>query len=344
MRDSFVCVRITRLNGIDLNRFEFDYDVTWNSFFLDSQLNVYSRYGGRDHGDPEARLSKSSLLKTMKEVLDVHQLALKSDVNGREKFFQPIPKQPFRPHDIPLLRKNHGGCVHCHQVKEYRILQSYHDGKFDRWQLFRFPLPENVGITIDHEHGFLAKSVKFGSAAKDAGVKAGDVIRRINQIPIRSEYDIRWALDKNKTDQIDFELERGGAIVRAKLKPTENWKQTNLGWRKSIRSAPLPFAMRGYPLVRSQRAKMKLPATGLALKVVSVRGEGFSTNLGLKKLDVIIGLNGRHPNRTLNEFKSDLISRYDPGDTVRLTVWRDGKRVQLSGPFPDWFTEEESVP
>ena len=84
MRKQFVCVRITRLNGINLNRFTFDMDVTWNAFFTDSSLNIYSRYGGRDGGEPDARMSRSSLLQTMQEVLALHR-------NGSRAF------QPVRP-------------------------------------------------------------------------------------------------------------------------------------------------------------------------------------------------------------------------------------------------------
>ena len=72
MREQFVCVRITQMNGVNLRRFDFDYDVTWNGFFLDEDLNVYSRYGGRDDGEPEDRLSKASLLAG--SLTGMHQL------------------------------------------------------------------------------------------------------------------------------------------------------------------------------------------------------------------------------------------------------------------------------
>ena len=342
MRDKFVCVRITRMNGVDLNRFQFDYDVTWNSFFLDSDLNVYSRYGGRDGGDPEARLSTPSLLKTMQEVLDAHQTATTAHSTAKKKLIQPVKSQAFRPNDIPLLRKNHRGCVHCHQIKEYGLLQSYADGDFDRSLLFRWPLPENLGIEIDHQHGFKIKRVT--SIAEKSGLEIGDVIRNVDGIPTRSEYDIRWALDRSSGEQLEVTVERRGQSQQIRLAVGKNWKRTDLGWRKSIRSVPISFAMRGYPLVRSQRTKMGLPRTGLAIKVVSVRGTGFSTNMGLQKLDIIVGLAGDHPNRTLSEFKSDLLSRYQPGDEVTLTVVREGKRVELKGRFPDWFSEQQTVP
>src|SRR5689334_10661442 len=60
------------MNGVDLARFEFDYDTTWQAFFLDRDLNIYSRYGGRDEKSADGRQSKESLLVTIREVLDVH--------------------------------------------------------------------------------------------------------------------------------------------------------------------------------------------------------------------------------------------------------------------------------
>ena len=61
------------MNGIDLTRFEFDYDTTWQAFFLDADLNVYSRYGGRDEDSADGRHSRESLITTMREVLEVHE-------------------------------------------------------------------------------------------------------------------------------------------------------------------------------------------------------------------------------------------------------------------------------
>ena len=53
---------------------------------------------------------------------------------------------------------------------------------------------------------------------------------------------------------------------------------------------------------------------------------------------------GRHADRSFEEFKSDLLRRYLPGDRVRLTVLRNGAPVDLEGPFPDWHTTDTQVP
>src|SRR5436305_4826180 len=76
MAEQFVFARVTRLNGIDLNVFRFDYDLTWLAFFADADLFVYARYGGRLPGDADARLSREGLLHVMNEVLPRHQARL----------------------------------------------------------------------------------------------------------------------------------------------------------------------------------------------------------------------------------------------------------------------------
>src|SRR5436190_12921809 len=126
------------MNGVDLSRFEFDYDTTWTAFFLDADLNIYSRYGGRDGGAPDGRHSKESLMQTMDEVLAVHERQRRAP---DPRNVHPAPPKRSTPEEIPLLGANHRGCVHCHQVQEYRLLQAHRDKTFTTAQLFGFPLP-----------------------------------------------------------------------------------------------------------------------------------------------------------------------------------------------------------
>jgi hypothetical protein len=350
MRRNFVCARITGMNGVNLRRFQFDYDTTWNAFFLDAKLNVYSRYGGRDHGEPEARLSKESLLQTMREVLTVHAAQKKLAPPERKRHWQPVERGTFTPRDIPLLKKGHQGCVHCHQVREYQYLQSAHDGAFTRKQIYDWPLPENVGVTFDRKHGHRVQKVEPGSVAAKAGVKPGDVVARVGDVPIRSEYDVRWALGR-ADDAMPLRMtvsrsDAGGKPrdVTLTLKLPGGWRETEIGWRKSLRSLPLPFGIRGYSLTRSQRKELQLREDRMAVRIVSVQDKGLAADLGIQKKDTIVALEKHTANRTLEELKSDMIRRYRAGDPVRLTVLRDGKRLVLTGRFPKWKTDETSVP
>lgn len=349
------------MNGVDLARFDFDYDVTWNGFFLDEKLNVYSRYGGRDGGNPENRLSRESLLQTMTEVLAAHESRAMLQASG-EPVFHPVPDEPRLPEDMPLLRKNHQGCLHCHQVREYSLLQSFHAGTFQRKELFPYPLPENLGIVIDRGHGHRIQQIRADSAAAQAKLQAGDVIVKAGGIPVRSEYDLRWILHRLPDERnLEVHVERAEPIsaetndtgssprasvpVKVELILQNGWRHTDLGWRKSLRSVPVPFGLRGYELTRSQRREIGQPEEGtLAIRIVSVPPGGLGERLGVMRKDTIVALDDRTEPRSFEQLKSDMLARYRPGDTVQLTVLREGETLQLSGPFPDWFTSDTRVP
>jgi predicted metalloprotease with PDZ domain len=338
------------MNRVNIRRFEFDYDTTWNSFFLDEKLNIYSRYGGRDGGEPEDRLSKTSLIQTMQEVLAAHAKRAIPKKKNELPTTQPIDAGRLVPRDIPLLKQNQRGCIHCHQIREYQLLQWEKDKKFTREKLFNWPLPENIGMMFDRKHGHRIQKLLKDSAAAKAGMRVGDVVLGVNQIPIRSEYDVRWALGRvEKKKPITITVSRTqqiGASVRVVLvvRPADNWRDTPLGWRKSLRSVPLQFGFRGYSLTRSQRRDKKLKETQLAIRVVSVREIGLVKNLAIHRKDTIIALDGRSQIRTFEQFKSDIILKYKPGETVRLTVLREGKTIKLKGTFPNWSADESSVP
>src|SRR6185369_16413138 len=156
---------------------------------------------------------------------------------------------------MPLLRANHRGCIHCHQVQEYRLLQTFAYGTFQRDDLFRYPLPENVGLMFDRDHGHRIAEILPGSAAAKAALQTGDVITRVNGIPIHSEEDTRWALHRaSENKPITLAVSRPSKttaatdLVNIELNPQPGWRQTELGWRKSLRSIPVPWGFLAYSL------------------------------------------------------------------------------------------------
>ena len=49
------------MRGVDLDVFDFDYDLTWMAFFLSADGKVYSRYGGRSPDSASQYLSRAGL-------------------------------------------------------------------------------------------------------------------------------------------------------------------------------------------------------------------------------------------------------------------------------------------
>lgn len=317
-------------------------------------MNVYARYGGRDAESPESRLSKESLLHTMRQVLDAHELRRREpDSAAAREAVHPAPEKPVRPDDFPLIRKHHNGCLHCHQVQEYRLLQSYADGAFDTRLLFPFPLPENLGVTFQRDHGHRIARVEPGSVAEQHGLAPGETIVRAGKISVRSEEDFRWSLHRHRgLPELVLEVESasvaGAPAPRRKvvLPLAEGWWKGDLSWRKSLRSYPVVWGFLGYSVGSEERRTAGLESDSLAIKVVSLRGQtgGVAQAVGLAKGDLIVGLEGQTRLLTLEQFKSELLKRYTPGDEIRLEVLRNGKLHKLQGRFPPWFTTDRTVP
>ena len=56
----FVCVRVIKTQGLDLDLFQYDYDMSWSAMFLNAaDMAVYGRYGTRYSSghDSDANLS-----------------------------------------------------------------------------------------------------------------------------------------------------------------------------------------------------------------------------------------------------------------------------------------------
>src|SRR5262245_38419765 len=126
------------MNGVNINLFPFDYDLTWMAFFMDGDDRFYARYGGREDADPETHLTQKSLVRIMRQVLGLHrakQLQL-----GKQ---EPAGKPVRTPEDLPpmkkMLARRHNKCIHCHDVKGAELGHRRQEGKFSRDQIFQYP-------------------------------------------------------------------------------------------------------------------------------------------------------------------------------------------------------------
>ncbi|MCY2965300.1 MAG: PDZ domain-containing protein, partial [Planctomycetota bacterium] len=199
------------------------------------------------------------------------------------------------------------------------------------------------------DHGHRVKEVLPESPASRAGVKVGDIVTRAENIPIRSEDDFRWSLHRLR-DQSEIAIhvtrESVQEPVALNLRLPAGWRKGDISWRKSLRSYPVVWGFLGYPVGQEERKTTDIPEHALAIKVVSLRGQsgGVARALGLQKGDVIVSIEDDTRARTLEQFKSELLGRYGPGDTMRLKIRRGTETIELSGEFPDWFTSDRTVP
>src|SRR5262245_28381276 len=161
----FICVRIIQTNRLDLNLFQYDYDMSWAAMFMNADGTIYGRYGSRDASGPQSDglLSVAAFRKAAERVLELHtaypanksQLAAKTGPKAAYATPTEIPGLTERP-KVAAMRQE---CIHCHMVKEYALRAKWEAGKLTTSDLFVYTLPTNIGLMMDVDDGLLVKSV-----------------------------------------------------------------------------------------------------------------------------------------------------------------------------------------
>ena len=138
-------------------------------------------------------------------------------------------------------------CIHCHMIHNAENNQALAEGKSKESLFYRYPLPDNIGLTIDPVSGVKIAEVTPRSAADKAGLQAGEEVTHMNGQVIASIADMQWVLhhlpSKNATVTVTGS-QSGEKTVR--LSPT--WKNHDYTWRGSMWSIPACSCGRGHRL------------------------------------------------------------------------------------------------
>src|SRR5438270_1770324 len=127
--------------------------------------------------------------------------------------------KPLLAEEYPAAKRlRRGECIHCHQVNEFRRDALKTAGQWRREDLWAYPLPENVGLTLEVDRGDRLRSVVPGSPAGRAGLRAGDTLRRLNGLPVASFADAQYALHRAPAKgRIPISWERDGKTQTGEL-------------------------------------------------------------------------------------------------------------------------------
>jgi hypothetical protein len=303
---------------MDLSRFEFDNDLTWFVFFLNGDETVYGRYGGRDATAAEARISLKGLRYAMDRALDAH----KAPPPAR-KAAQPVLAEQFD------AAKAHKGCIHCHNVNEFRRADAKKAGTWDRDSLWVYPLPENVGITLDVDVGDRVKAVAKDSPAAKAGLTAGDHVVRIGETPVASFADACFGLHKAPAvGEIPIRWTRDGKERAAKLAVPAGWRKTNLTWRPSLLDILPSLPFNGDDLTADEKKKLGLDAKRAAFRQDKTVHRTLR-DAGIEPHDVVIGFDGKAVYGEIGDLLGFVRRNYLVGDVVVVNVIRGGKPAEV---------------
>lgn len=324
------------MNDVNIGQFQFEYDLTWMSFFQNSAGRTYARYGGREDDSAESHLTKASLVRVMNQVLDLHR---NKDVKPVSRY-EPLPKTARTPEDIPttkamLARRKQSKCIHCHDVKVARLKHLRNEGTLKKEMIYTYPSPKNLGIEIDPHRQDVIRSIVKDSAAEKAGLKNGDVIQTAAGHRILTFGDFSRVLELAKTgERLPIAVKRGAKSVETQVQLAGEWRHnSDASWRSSTGPIGPGSGMWGVPATASARKQLGLTGRDLAMRVTVVWAR-WAKATGVRNGDTIIEFDGQTHSMGPRQLHLYLQLNRNWGDTVPFVVMRGNKRVKLSMTFP----------
>jgi len=341
LEKKFVCVRLIQTNSLDLSLFQYDFDMSWSAMFMNADRTTYGRYGSRDASGPnsDGLLSVAAFRKAAERALKLHgeypanksQLAAKTGAKPQYATPREIPGLTDRPPAATVRQE----CIHCHMVKEYALRAKWEAGTLSTADLYVFPQPANLGLTMDVDDGLVVKSVTAGSAAAEAGIAAGDELVSVSRQPLISLADIQWAFNGAPSEgNLTVTLRRDGQLHEKSLPLRTGWKKSDIAWRASSWYG-LRHGLKVEPLASDAKTSRGIYMENLALEVKNLFGKNAAPlqEAGVKTDDVIVAVDGRTQDLTESDFLINLRLTHGPKDKVKFTILRGSERMELTVPM-----------
>ncbi len=331
----FVTVRLTDAKRIDFRMFPpgyQDYDLSWWGYFLSPRGEMYAIFGGKDHVSAKTRISVPALINTMKRVLAHHYDPRRKqwnvdgpvpDLSGKIQNVIATKGFPSWKKDHPKLKAS--SCIHCHQVAEILWQPALDAKKFDKKRdLQMWPLPENVGIVLDRDHGLRVKKVTPASPAAKAKIQPGDVLAVAGGRKLFGQADFRGVLHRGpKGDgKIKVMWLRDNELKAGQLSLKDGWRKTILDWRMSVSQGNIGTGPGFFPLRRGEgvRNRFGIAKDKMAVEPYMGRRRGVAWKAGLRPSHTIVAVNGKSPNLAGRGFLVWFRLQFNEGDIVRFTI------------------------
>jgi hypothetical protein len=319
----FVLLRLTNMRGVDLDLFEFDYDLTWMAFFLNAEGNVYGRFGGRDPDSATKYLRLPALRHALEKALAAHRQGPPDARPDADRPIRTVEQYPAAGQLAP------GACIHCHQVYGFRREALQAAGRWRLDEVWVYPLPENVGLSLDPECGDRVRGVRPGSPADRAKIVESDVLESLAGRAIASFADMQYALHKApESGAVEVMWRRAGQVHHGRLELVPGWRRTDVSWRWSLRGLEPGPNLHGEDLTAQEKKILGLSERQLAFRQGPFVSQP-AQQAGIHQNDIIVGLDGKRLEMTARQFGAYVRLNYRPGASVTVNLLRAGRRLDL---------------
>lgn len=354
------------MRGVDLSIFRFHYDLTFCALLMNADGTTYHVYGGRDHEDAEKHLSLETLAMALESGLKIHSARLPRVMPAEPPMRTPRSRTPEAlPFIEARLAKRKNECIHCHTVTDALHERRRTEGTFTEDDLWEYPEPQTIGLVMDPDAPCFVQEVRAGSPAARAGVRAGDLLAVIQDIPrpgpdvmrkpgtlalgvrvLRTFGDLVHALDLLPAAGGTFRLvlARSGADPKLELdlELEPGWrKQTpaEFAWRPALwRLRPQP-GFGGPELDAEQKKARGLEEDAFAFRIQYLVTWGERAHVGrsarkagLRKNDVVLSVGGKSDFESTAHFHAWFRFTRKAGETLKVEVLRGKKKLTLDLP------------
>lgn len=316
------------MRGVDLNRFDFDFDQEWAALFLAADGHIYGRFHAPSADTMEKYLTLPALRHAMQGALQQH----------RERGQAAIPREEAKPRTVEQYPAAAGlratACIHCHQAHEYQRQAEQAAGRWKKDDVWIYPPPENIGLTLGVVKGNVVTAVAERSAVARLGLKPGDTLRKLGDHSVCTIADLQYALHHAPAKGgVDVSWERAGQAHSGRLELTDGWRQSDLSWRASMKRFGPPPLVDGEDLTPEEKRPL-----GLKVDQLAFRQNAFpaieARQAGIRSGDIILGINGQKRDLTVRQFRMSIQLGFEPGDSVTFNILRAGQRLEVPVTLP----------
>ena len=348
--EQFVRVRMVQGNGMDLSLFQFDYDLTFAAFFMNSDKTIYGRFGTRAEYENAAKdISIEGFKQALEAAVALHEgypenkavLAGKTGPEPIKKTPEAFPALLRYSATLDFDSRINQQCIHCHQIGEAQREIHWYDRKpIPDEVLYPFPMPNVLGLHFSPKHRAKISKIESGSAAEKDGFRRADEILTLDGQPIISVADVQWVLHRSQENtRVPATIDRHGEEVNLMLTPNSGWRKgTDISWRTTTGELRL-VSLGGIvlkDLSDTERQRNGIGETEMALKVENIRhgdrrsgGQTNAERAGIRRGDIVIGYGDRTDRLTESGIIGYVLQEQPQAKVLPVKLLRNGERIEV---------------